>query len=94
MPETQSGGFGVVRTLVRDATDAPQAAGAETWLDSDNTVSQSDAANRSTGSTLLVCRVSAEVAVSKFVCCWLRPPADQWIKLYSAAARFLLSPDT
>ena len=54
LPESLDGGFGVVRTLVRDSTDAPQAAGAETFLDSDNTVSQVDAANRSTGSTLLV----------------------------------------
>ena len=54
MPETLNDGFGVVRTLVRDSTDAPQAAGAETFLDSDGTVSRASAGNRSTGSLLLV----------------------------------------
>ncbi len=74
MPETLDDGFGVVRTLVRDSTDAPQAAGAVTFLDSDNTVSQTDAANRSTASTLLVCKgLSTDLAVSEFLRRWLRP---------------------
>src|SRR4051794_37726683 len=70
MPETLNDGFGVVRTIVRDSTDAPQAARAETFLDSDNAVSQNGAGNRSTGTTLLVSTVSVSIAIAICRCSW------------------------
>ena len=55
LPETLNDGFGVIRTLVRDSTDAPQPAGAESFLDSDDTVSQDLVSNQTTIETVLVC---------------------------------------
>ncbi len=71
LPETLNEGFGVVRTLVRDSTDAPQASGAETFLDSDNTVGKDAGSNQSTVDTLLV-RPSSSTPVS------VSPPTAEW----------------
>ena len=85
LPETLNEGFGVVRTLVRDSTDAPQAAGAETFLDSDGTVSQDAVANQSTVDALLV-RPSSSALVSVYLLpaqwpheldSWLRHASDE-----------------
>ena len=54
VPETTNPSYGVVRTLVRDSNDEPNPVGIGTFLDSDNTVSQIGAANRSTIMTLTV----------------------------------------
>ena len=54
MPETGNSAYGVIRTLVRDSTDAPAPVGFGTFLDSDNTISQTDASNTTTGEILMV----------------------------------------
>ena len=54
LPETGNSAYGVIRTLVRDSTDPMTRIGTGTFLDSDNTISQTQASNRTTGDILTV----------------------------------------